>query len=1340
MGKLIAAKPADLQVPRLSALNYKLWSELITEALEGRGVWDYAQGIVEEPSDEDQKRVWRQNNAVAVGIIKGTLLESQLGHVMGIRGAKEVWDTLKKIHQRDDYARVQSLLAEFIRFRLDTTIDEGASKLSRIQSEIGMLDIASKPSDAIKTETLLAGLGPQYEATLVGLDASSSTDFEDTVSRLRKAETRLRGQGVDTPGQNLARQTFQRNKKGSNKLRPNGACFHCGKPGHFKRDCRKLLAEQESRSDSDTQGSRREVDGGHRAAVVTQNEPRTHERAWAIARQVRTVTSRTKALQTDPWYLDSAATSHMTNCRDLFTSYKQDKDTVTVADGRQLTSQGQGTIRVQFEGDWTQIHKVLYVPGLQGNLLSVGQLAERGIECLFSSTGATLRRDGETLANAMREGRNYVLYPTQGSHKAQNTTTLYGQKNQDTSSYELWHQRMGHVGEEKMRLLDQAATGVTKISTKPQGPCETCALSKSIRDVNRIAAGHTVKRLERVHTDFWGPFTTPTPSGAKYILTVTDDYTRKSWIYLTRARTELYEKFREWQTEVERQSGEVLKAVRCDNAQEYQALSTQLRLNGIICEPTTPYTPEQNGTAERLNRTLTTKIRSMLVGAELPTELWGEAAYTACYLHNRTARYYKERIVTPEEMWTGEKPDLAHLRVFGCVAYAQLAKEQRGKLDPTSMRGIFIGYTPTSRQYRIYNPEIKVVERYSSVAFNENRKGGELLDSARNRDQLRLEEVNEDTIVVQARSPDPQEDDEDVIEVQPYEPERESESPDPPQRNTRISQPGAGNSDETYNERQSRSGRQIRLPGRYQVRQVIADITTPETYEEAVSGPQKKQWETAINDELQSLAINNVWELTEAPKGANIVSCKWVFKIKRLPNGQIDRYKARLVARGFTQQYGVDYYETFAPVVRIESLRVLLAIAAREDLEVYQMDVITAYLAGELEEEIYMTPPGGLPGAAQKVCRLKKGLYGLKQSARVWNQRIRKKLNESGMIVTESDHSVWVSQDRNLILALYVDDIVLFARDMQAIQWMKGILNTNFNMKDLGPISTVLGIRVRRDRARKVLWADQSHYVKDILKEFQYENSKPLQVPADGYEYFQPVGVNDVAYEPPAKYQRALGELNWLVRGTRADLAFVVHKLSQHCHNPCVRHWKGVQQVFRYLKSSQALTLRYERDSKELLGYSDTDYASDASDRKSTMGYAFVLSGAAVTWASRKQQTVSTSTTEAEYVGLCNAAKEAVWIRNFLRDVGRSEYASGTHATRILGDNQGALRLVANPEFHARSKHIDVQHHYVRELLENNTISVDYIRTSEMAADCLTKPLKKVQLRANLEMLGLSQE
>jgi hypothetical protein len=289
MGKLIAAKPADLQVPRLSVLNYKLWSELITEALEGRGVWDYAQGTVEEPSDEDQKRIWRQNNAVAVGIIKGTLSESQLGHVMGMRNAKEVWDTLKKIHQRDDHTRVQSLLAEFIRFRLDTTIDEGASKLSRIQSEIGMLDSVSKPSDAIKTETLLAGLGPKYEATLVGLDASSTADFEETVSKLRKAEARMKTDHVPYVDPHYGRRTLAGVTNGSDQLQTKKAkCFHCGETGHFIKECEKLwdeirqkiLEEQEQKDGEHQEGNQQTARAVRRPAGSQEGF-----NAWGVSHQ-----------------------------------------------------------------------------------------------------------------------------------------------------------------------------------------------------------------------------------------------------------------------------------------------------------------------------------------------------------------------------------------------------------------------------------------------------------------------------------------------------------------------------------------------------------------------------------------------------------------------------------------------------------------------------------------------------------------------------------------------------------------------------------------------------------------------------------------------------------------------------------------------------------------------------------------------------------------------------------------------------------------------------------------------------------------------------------------------
>jgi transposase InsO family protein len=247
-----------------------------------------------------------------------------------------------------------------------------------------------------------------------------------------------------------------------------------------------------------------------------------------------------------------------------------------------------------------------------------------------------------------------------GRDAGQNDTS----QEEEPDAYKLWHRRLGHAGEEKIKLFQAAVEGIPALVPGRRQTCETCALTKSAKTINRDAPERTTRPLQRVYTDFWGPFGVPTPDGERYILTFTDDYTRRSWIYLTRTRTELYDRFRQWQMTAERQSNEKLQAIRCDNAGEYKALATRLkRENGVAVEFTTSYTPEQNGVAERLNRTLTTKIRAMLMEAGLPLWLWGEAAYTACYLHNRTPRHYGgNHVMTPKEMWTVRKPDLGHLR------------------------------------------------------------------------------------------------------------------------------------------------------------------------------------------------------------------------------------------------------------------------------------------------------------------------------------------------------------------------------------------------------------------------------------------------------------------------------------------------------------------------------------------------------------------------------------------------------------------------------------------------------------------------------------------------------
>src|SRR5271163_2763352 len=277
------------------------------------------------------------------------------------------------------------------------------------------------------------------------------------------------------------------------------------------------------------------------------------------------------------------------------------------------------------------------------------------------------------------------------------------------------------------------------------------------------------------------------------------------------------------------------------------------------------------------------------------------------------------------------------------------------------------------------------------------------------------------------------------------------------------------------------------------------------------------------------MATNNVWELVPRPQNKNIVSCRWVFKVKRLLDGQIDRYKARLVARGFSQQKGIDYDETFAPVMRMETLRLLLAIGAAEDLEMHQMDVVTAYLAGDLQEEIYMEMPEGLPGNLQNhVCTLKKGLYGLKQSARVWNQRIAKTFKQLQFVAAVQDQSVWVHTTTNVIIALYVDDMIILGRKMSAVQEIKDSLSREYNMKDLGEVRNVLGLRVQRDRSKRTLWIDQTHYIEETLRAFQLENCKGVSTPADGYDNLQAATTDEALFDDAHLYRRALGQLNWL--------------------------------------------------------------------------------------------------------------------------------------------------------------------------------------------------------------------
>jgi hypothetical protein len=520
----------------------------------------------------------------------------------------------------------------------------------------------------------------------------------------------------------------------------------------------------------------------------------------------------------------------------------------------------------------------------------------------------------------------------------------------------------------------------------------------------------------------------------------------------------------------------------------------------------------------------------------------------------------------------------------------------------------------------------------------------------------------------------------------------------------------------------------------------LDDINIPTTYEQAVGDPKYgNRWREAIEKEISALELNGTWKETVPPKGSNIVTSKWVFTVKTGVDGTIERFKARLVARGFTQEYGVDYEETFAPTVRMDTLRLFLATVAMEDLELHQVDVNNAFTESDLKETIYMSPPSGTQTSPGTVLQIQRSLYGLKQAARDWNERCVQTLLQLGFIQSLADPCLFTMPGRSLIILLYVDDLPVAAKHIKDILWFKSAFSKSFKIKDLGELQMILGMRVVRDRQARSLTVDQSQYLQKALNDFPYSKHSAQAIPISGYESLYPAGPNDIRINR-RDYQKTIGTLMYAMVHTRPDICFALGKLSQYMSDPAEHHGKALKSLQRYLRSSLNTAIQYghgDQNAHGLIGYTDADWAGDKATRKSTSGYVFMLGGGPVSWRSRKQTAVATSSTESEYVALSAAAKQAVWINQVLIDMGYTQYVDSSHGVDIRGDNQGSLALVKNPHLHERSKHIDICYHNSRDLQKRGKIQTSYVPTADMVADGFTKPLARVQFARFVSMLSL---
>ncbi|CAL8169320.1 unnamed protein product [Prunus armeniaca] len=618
-----------------------------------------------------------------------------------------------------------------------------------------------------------------------------------------------------------------------------------------------------------------------------------------------------------------------------------------------------------------------------------------------------------------------------------------------------------------------------------------------------------------------------------------------------------------------------------------------------------------------------------------------------------------------------------------------------------------MGYSDKSKAYRLIDPRTNKLVISRDVIFDEfkvwrwENKQGEIHSFLLEPETSNLEEsLLPQSPISRARSPIP---------------------------SARTSDPSSPDSTPRLN------ARMRSLADIYESCDLALSALEPQKFEEAVK---EKIWHDAMEEEIRVIKKNSTWELVDRPKSKDIIGLKWIYKTKYNEDGSIQKHKARLVAKGYSQQPRVDFNETFAPVVRMETIRIVLALAAQLKTQVFQLDVKSAFLNGELEEEVYVEQPQGYieKGNEDKVCRLRKALYGLKQAPRAWNSKIDQYFCQSGFVRSPSEPSLYLKKEGThdfLIVCLYVDDLIYTSTKSRMVEAFKKDMMKEYEMTDLGSMKYFLGIQVQQ--SEKGVFMYQEKYAENLLKRFNMLNCKPMDTPM---EINLKLSSNDGAPRADASmYRSIVGSLIYL-SNTRPDIVHAVSVVSRFMNDPSNHHFAAVKRILRYVQGTKGYGLKYTQEKESILvGFTDSDWAGAIDDRRSTSGHVFFLGKKVISWSSKKQSTVALSTAEAEYISATSAACEAVWIRRILADLHQEQNTP----TKLYCDNMSIIAMTKNPVFHSRSKHIELRHHFIRKLVEDGEIELQFCGTDEQIADVFTKALPREKFyyfRENLNVTG----
>ncbi|GJU30483.1 putative ribonuclease H-like domain-containing protein [Tanacetum coccineum] len=1066
--------------------------------------------------------------------------------------------------------------------------------------------------------------------------------------------------------------------------------------------------------------------------------------------------SKTKVVQIVLWYLDSGCSKHMTGDRSQLTNFiSKFLGIVKFGNDQVAKIMGYGDYQIRN----VTISRVYYVEGLGHNLFSVGQFYDSNLEVAFRQHTCFIRNlEGVDLLTGSRGDNLYTL--SLGNMMASSPICLLS-KASKTKSW-LWHRRLSHLNFGSINHLARhgLVRGLPKLKFEKDHLCSACALGKSSKKPHKPKSEDTnQEKLYLLHMDLCGPMRVASVNGKKYILVIVDDYSRFTWVKCLRSKDEAPAFIINFLKMIQVRLKETVRRIRTDNGTEFvnQTLREYYEKVGISHETSVARSPQQNGVVERRNRTLIEAARTMLIYAKAPLFLWAEAVATACYTQNRSM-IRRRHGKTPYELLHNKPPDLSYLHVFGALCYPTNDRSVWGKLQPKADIGIFIGYEPTKKAFQIYNRRTRRIIETIHVDFDELTTMASEHSSSGPALHEMTPSLNVDLHAPEVIAPIPE----------AVAPEHAVSTGLPSSTTVDQDAPSPSNSHTTQGTQTPIISHDVEednhdievahmgndpyfgipipeVPSDQSSSDVIHTIVHPDHQVsehnskwtkdhplENIIGALDRPVSTRLQLHEQALFCYYDAFLTSVePKNYKeaLTQACWIEAML----GGILKNKARLVARGYRQEEGIDFEESFAPVARLEAIRIFLAFAAHMNMVIYQMDVKTAFLNGNLREEVYVSQPMDFVGSIQNLTmctKLKKALYGLKQAPRAWYDMLSSFLISNDFSKGSVDPTLFIHREGNelILVQIYVDDIIFAASTPELCDLFAKIMCSKFKMSMMGKISFFLGLQI--SQSPRGIFINQSKYALESLKKYGYESCDPVDTPM--VEKSKLDEDKEGKAVDPSHYRGMIGTLLYLT-ASRPDLQFAICMCARYQARPTEKHLNAVKRIFRYLKGTVHRGLWYPKDSSfALTAFADADHAGCQDTRRSTSGSIQLLGDRLVSWSSKRQKSAAISSTEAEYIALSGCCAQVLWMRSQLTD-----YGFGFNKIPMYCDNKSAIALCCNNVQHSRSKHIDIRFHFIKEHVENGVIELYFVNTEYQLADIFTKALGRERIEFLSNKLGM---